>query len=226
MRCRRRSTRSDSSRRPPCRGAHVRELVGARRRPRAARRAQQTRAPPAVAARSSHARRQARRLGYLRVTSAASSAWRSACDAARPSTSPSTATTPPRGTCVASQSMWWPAVPVGIFTRSMPLHSCAAPRPASSSGCSANLARPCRRLDDQRAPSRPVKPEVLLAALPAAGQVFGQVRIARRHQHGIDAALVHHLAQAGDTGAGRRGAGVHRLSFAIGGTAHGRTPSS
>ena len=49
----------------------------------------------------------------------------------------------------------------------------------------------------------------VLAALPAAGQVFGQVRVAGRHQHGVDPALVHHLAQSGDAGAGGRGAGVH-----------------
>ena len=68
--------------------------------------------------------------------------------------------------------------------------------------------------DDQRAHRAGEAGEVL-AALPAAGQVFGQVRVARRHQHGVDAAAVHHLAQSGDAGAGGGGAGVHGMSFAV-----------
>ena len=64
----------------------------------------------------------------------------------------------------------------------------------------------------------------VLAALPAAGQVFGQVRIAGRHQHGVDPALVHHLAQSGDAGAGGRGAGVHECLSRLSGAAGGCRP--
>lgn len=49
-----------------------------------------------------------------------------------------------------------------------------------------------------------------LAALPATGQVLAQVRIGRRHQHGLHALAVQFFAQLGQAQTDGRSAGVHR----------------
>ncbi len=183
-----------------------RELAGARRGACGA----GARRPARSAARGARARsRPAGRDRCAAAMPALSSAASSAAPPARPSTSPSTATVSPRGSVLGKP------VDVRSGRAGRDLHQVDAAAGEFALGLHPVAAvGEQRRLferDDQRA-HRAGEARRPLPALPALGQVLGQVRIARRDDDGCESVARHRLTQAGNAGAHRGAArfeGVH-----------------